>query len=171
MFKRGLNHIVISCFMAFLIFASSFCGTTAVAAQNDFEISGLTPLEKSQSIEGEIANYAGDSFENGLTFHELGTYALYEVVLKNTSNEDYVLDDVSIDSGNDYLTFTFSDYAGKSVAAGAEVSFTMRVEYATQLDDLSDRAQDMRTVINVRYSSKPAPNPQTTDNIIILHFS
>ena len=59
--------------MAFLIFASSFCGTTAVAAQNDFEISGLTPLEKSQSIEGEIANYDGDSFENGLTFHELGT--------------------------------------------------------------------------------------------------
>ena len=88
MFKRGLNHIVISCFMAFLIFALSICGTTAMATQNDFEISGLTPLEKSQSIEGEVANYNGDSFENNLVFHELNTHASYEVTLRNTSNED-----------------------------------------------------------------------------------
>lgn len=168
MFKRGLNHIVISCFMAFLIFALSICGTTAMATQNDFEISGLTPLEKSQSIEGEVANYNGDSFENNLVFHELNTHASYEVTLRNTSNEDYILDEVSIDDSGDYLAFTFENYAGKKVAAGAEVSFTMRVEYVAQLDDLSDRAQAVRTVINVRYSSDSASNPQTADNVIIF---
>ena len=152
MFKRGLNHIVISCFMAFLIFALSICGTTAMATQNDFEISGLTPLEKSQSIEGEVANYNGDSFENNLVFHELNTHASYEVTLRNTSNEDYILDEVSIDDSGDYLAFTFENYAGKKVAAGAEVSFTMRVEYVAQLDDLSDRAQAVRTVINMLLS-------------------
>lgn len=164
---RGWRLIIVSCFAAILAFASSFCAIAA-AEQNDFNITSLTPREISQSIEGEIAEYGNDSFENGLIFHELGSYALYEVTLENTSNETRTLTDISVDNNNDYLAFTFSDYAGKSVEAGAKTSFIMRIEYAKQLDDLSNRDQKMQTSINIRYSSKPSENPQTIDNVVIF---
>lgn len=167
MFRKELRVAVISCLAMILAFASCFCAVAA-AEQNDFNISGLTQLEKSQSVEGEMANYGDNSLENSLVFHELGSYALYEVSVKNTSSESFTLEDISTKNDNDYLAFVFDNYAGKSVEPGAEASFTMRVEYARQLEDLSSRSQNVRTKINIRYSRKPESNPNTMDGIVIF---
>ena len=155
-------------FAAFLSAVSGFYTPTASAANNSFELSGVSVLERAEGVEGNITKSGETDIEHSITFHKVGDYVDFSVKMTNKDNQKYVIESVVAENDNDYVVYEIGDYSGTIVQENGEFVFTVHEVYKTQLDDLTQRAQAASVKFTIKFDEKVEEinvNPKTGDSI------
>ena len=144
------------------------------AAENDIEIKSVELVEKStNTIELENAKFEDLDVWFKLKFFELNNNAKYKIVIKNSSTEDYLVnnnsDEFTDEKYIDYK-FIYEDNDG-IIKAGTEESLYVTISYSKSVPD-TDFVNNTYTndnYMNISFSKDDnIPNPNTSDSLIKL---
>ncbi|MBR6133766.1 MAG: hypothetical protein IKQ29_03500 [Bacilli bacterium] len=171
--KKILMFIIL--LLPFYVYAEDSCN------QNDIQIESITL----DSTQGNIEQTTEPSTDNnqinlGLKANVIDDNAVYKVVIKNTSNQDYVFDQSSLST--DYLNYdiTYEDNSD-IVKAGESKTIYLKVHYATKpaTENLTNgtvttqpkvtfnlqKEEEVKTIIEEVVNA--ITNPNTNDKVLI----
>ncbi len=154
--------------LAGLSAVSSFYTPIASAASNSLELSDISVLAKSEGVEGTIVKSGETDIEHSITFHKVGDSVDFSVKMTNKDAQKYVVESVAAENDNEFITYEIGDYAGTIIQENGEFVFTVHEVYATQLDDLTRRAQAASVKFTIKFGEKVEEinvNPKTNDSI------
>ena len=159
----------------FYVYAEESC------SQNDIQIESITLDSTQGNIEQTIEpSTDNNSINLGLKANVIDDNATYKVVIKNTSNQDYVFDQSSLST--DYLNYdiTYEDNSDV-VKAGESKTIYLKVHYATKpaTESLTNgtvttqpkvtfnlqKEEEVKTIIEEVVNA--ITNPNTNDKVLI----
>ena len=144
--RMRLGRLMTTVFAAGFV-ASIFFTISAFAAANLFKIQNAELSELSATAEGAIASFDEENIVSDVTFHKLDDFAKYTITLKNTDSVGHVIESITDDNENPYVSYEYSQHAGEQIDAGADLVFVVTAKYTTAVTDTSQRAQ----ATNVRF--------------------
>ena len=150
---------------------SIFFTISAFATANLFKIQNAELSELSTTTEGAIISFDESNIVSDVTFHKLNDSAKYTITLKNTDNKNRIIESVTDDSENPYISYEYEQHQGEQIDAGANFVFTVTAKYTTATSDISQRAQvdNVKFLIHFTGIEEAIPiniNPKTSDNLL-----
>lgn len=121
--------------------ASTFATISASATANLFKIQNVALAELSATTEGTVASFDETNIVSDITFHKLGDFAKYAITLKNSDESDHIIDGITDDNENPYVTYEYDQHAGEEIGAGANLVLDITARYTTAVTDAGARAQ------------------------------
>ena len=142
-----------ACFLASLIttFAAS-------ASANIFKITSTDFLEASQGVEQSVNATDDNAIANTVTFHKVGDYAKYKITFNNSDSEDHIIEEITNDNENPYISYEHDSYTDTQVNSGENFEFLLTVKYETGVGNLGERAQTTSAKIYIKYKDIEKPD-------------
>ncbi len=142
----GLRNIVTAVFA--VAFVASIVSTiTAFAAANLFKIENAELSELSTTAEGSISSFDEENIISNVTFHKLNDSAKYTITLKNTDTKDHIIESITDDNINPYISYEYGQHTGEQIDAGSDFVFVITAKYSAAITNIDQRAQ----VSNVKF--------------------
>ena len=162
-------------YILFILLLIPFAVNAEVCTKDDIKIESIETVETRGNIE-EISNPTNDNNQVNLNtkMNVIGDSITYKVVLKNTSNSDYVFDKNSLEK--DYINYdiTYEDESN-IIKSGEEKVIFLRLNYSNkpQEDDLSNGV--LSKVNNVSFNlikekGDSLINPETGNKMFYIIF-
>ncbi len=150
---------------------SIFFTISAFATANLFKIQNAELGELSTTAEGTIISFDESNIVSDVTFHKLNDSAKYTITLKNTDDNNHIIESVTDDSENPYISYEYEQHQGEQINAGANFVFVVTARYTTATSDISQRAQvsNVKFLIHFMDIEEAIPiniNPKTSDNLL-----
>ena len=144
----------------------------AFAAANLFKIQNAELSDLSAGATGAISTFDETNIESNVTFHKLDDSAKYTITLKNTDSKDHVIQSITDDNDNPYVSYEYSSYANTVVKAGESFDFVVTAKYANAVTDKNARAQATNVKFFLQFTDIEEPEvipitPNTGDNIML----
>ena len=144
----------------------------AFAAANLFKIQNAELGDLSAGVTGAISTFDETNIESNVTFHKLDDTAKYTITLENTDSKDHVIQSITDDNDNPYVSYEYSSYANTVVKAGESFDFVVTAKYANAVTDKNARAQATNVKFFLRFTDIEEPEvipitPNTDDNIML----
>ena len=142
----GLRNIVTAVFA--VAFVASIVSTiTAFAAANLFKIQNAELSELSTTAEGSISSFDEENIASSVTFHKLNDSAKYTITLKNTDTKDHIIESITDDNINPYISYEYDQHMDEQIDAGSDFVFVITAKYSTAITNIDQRAR----VSNVKF--------------------
>ncbi len=142
----GLRNIVTAVFA--VAFVASIVSTiTAFAAANLFKIQNAELSELSTTAEGSISSFDEENIVSSVTFHKLDDSAKYTITLKNTDTKDHIIESITDNNINPYISYEYDQHTGEQIDAGSDFVFVITAKYSAAITNIDQRAQ----VSNVKF--------------------
>ena len=143
----------------------------AFAGANLFKIQDAKLSELSAGATGAISTFDETNIESNVTFHKLDDSAKYTITLKNTDCKDHIIQSITDDNDNPYVSYEYSSYANTLVKAGDSIDFIVTAKYANAVTDKNARAQATNVKFFLKFADIDEPEelaiaPNTGDNIM-----
>ena len=139
--KNGRLHKLITAVFAVVFVASLISTVSTIAAANIFKIQSAELTELSATAEGTISSYDDLNIISNVTFHKLNDYAKYTITLKNNDSAEHVIESITDDNINPYVTYDYDQHANEQIGAGENLVFVVTAKYTTAVTDINQRAQ------------------------------
>ena len=144
---------------------------SAFAGANLFKIQNAELGDLSTGVTGTISTFDETNIESNVTFHKLDDIAKYTITLKNTDNKDHIIQLITDDNDNPYVSYEYNSYANTLVKAGDSIDFVVTAKYANAVTDKNARAQATNVKFFLKFTDIDEPeaisvNPKTGDNIM-----
>ncbi len=139
--KNGRLHKLIAAVFAVVFVASLVSTISTIAAANLFKIQSAELTELSATAGGTISSYDDLSINSDVTFHKLNDYAKYTITLKNNDSVEHVIESITDDNANPYVTYDYDQHANEQISAGENLVFVVTAKYTTAVTDINQRAQ------------------------------
>lgn len=139
--KNGRLHKLITAVLASVFVASLVSTISTIAAANLFKIQSAELTELSATAEGTILSYDDLNVNSNVTFHKLNDYAKYTITLKNNDSVEHVIESITDDNANPYITYDYDQHANEQINAGENLVFVVTAKYTTAVADMNQRAQ------------------------------
>ncbi|MBP5633409.1 BspA family leucine-rich repeat surface protein [Candidatus Saccharibacteria bacterium] len=144
----------------------------AFAAANLFKIQNAELSDLSAGVTGAISTFDETNIESNVTFHKLDDTAKYTITLKNTDSKDHIIESITDDNDNPYVSYEYSSYANTIIKAGESFDFVVTAKYANAVTDKNARAQATNVKFFLQFTDIEEPEvipitPNTGDNIAI----
>ena len=176
----GVLRKTITAVFAVAFVASIISTMSAFAAANLFKIQDAKLSEFSTTAEGGISSFDETNIVSNVTFHKLNDSAKYTITLKNTDDKDHIIESITDDNENPYVSYIYDDYANTRVNAGDSFGFVVVAKYTNGIEGPSARAQATDVEFAIQFADIEEPeiisvNPNTGNaiikNIIVLAIS
>ena len=185
--KKVIKNISRVLFSLLLIF-SVFSTLNVLAEEVIFKITNISVKEKSDKVTVNDVSLSGGQLNNDIVFTEKNDYIKYNITIKNSSEEDYVIKSINDDNTSTNLEYTYDDLANVELKAGKEKTFVLQIKYIEEttnpiiLDqavsltltyEKDDGTTGSEVITNnennniTNSSSNNITNPKTGDNITI----
>ena len=118
------------------------------------------------ATEKSEASINGNNIVLDLSMNDVGDSITYQIVVKNDSNDDFELDDSSMETKSEYIKYTFNDNDSVTVKAKSTKDVELKVEYKTQVPAsllVGDAYNDNE---NLLLSLSTLINPKTGYNVL-----
>ena len=184
----------ISRFLFSLLLIVSIFGTFNVLAETViFQITKIEVKEKSDKVTvNDVVNdvsLSGGSIVNDIVFTEKDDYIIYNITIKNNTEDDYTIKSITDDNTSPYLKYTYDNLSNVKVESGKEKTFNMTITYIQETSNLTitdqavsltltyekvDGTTGSETITNpdnnastgeVKGATENITNPKTGDNI------
>ncbi len=167
----GVLRRLITAVFAVAFVASIISTASAFAAANLFKIQNAELSELSTTAEGSISSFDETDIVSNVTFHKLNDSAKYTITLKNTDNKDHIIESITDDNENPYVSYIYDNYANTRVNAGDSFDFIVVAKYTNGIEDPSARAQATDVKFAIQFTDIEEPeiisvSPNTGDAII-----
>ena len=132
----------------------------------------ISALEKNNNTEEmEEATLEGKNIKLNLSMSEVGDNIKYKLIIKNDSNEDYKLDENSLNIESDYINYTFETEDNSNIvkANNSKVVY-LKVEYQKEIpsEAMENDYYSEKKTIPLNILDNEITNPETKRNIIIV---
>jgi len=132
-------------------------------------IDNITIENKSNNVEEiEETTANGRNINLNLSMSEVGDNIEYKFVVKNNSNEDYEIDNTSLNINSDYINYSFETEDNLNIVkANSSKNVTLRVEYKTEVPEdkfESGSYRDNKTMTIQLSNGKTINVPNTIKN-------
>ena len=171
--KRNVFGVrrVLSAFFAVSFVVALLSTISAFAGANLFKIQNAELGDLSTGVTGTISTFDETNIESNVTFHKLDDIAKYTITLKNTDNKDHIIQLITDDNDNPYVSYEYNSYANTLVKAGDSIDFVVTAKYANAVTDKNARAQATNVKFFLKFTDIDEPeaisvNPKTGDNIM-----
>ena len=165
----GRWRLFVATIFAITFVVPFFSGISAFAASNLFQIQNVTLSEISGYSEGSITDSDETAIVSDITFKRLGDSAKFIITLKNTDNKDHIIESITNDNTNTYVSYEHDSYANTAIKAGESFDFVVVAKYINVIADLNDSVQTANVKFIIKcLDGEPeaiAINPKTSDNI------
>ena len=111
--KKVVNVTIKSLLVAIL----SFCVLNIIktyAGEPIFKITDITVKEKSAGVTVNDVDINNDEITNDVTFTDVTDYITYDLKLKNTSEDDYIIKSITDNNSSEYLNYSYSNINANS---------------------------------------------------------
>ena len=155
--KKVVKFTIKSLLVAIL----SFCVLNIIktyAGEPIFKITDITIKEKSAGVTVNDVDLNNDEITNDVTFTDVTDYITYDLKLKNTSEDDYIIKSISDNNSSVYLNYSYSNINNLVVKAGNETDVDLTITYFKQATDPNLSLGS--TTITITYE-KVVINPDT----------
>lgn len=139
--KNGRLHKLITAVFAVVFVASLVSTISTIAAANLFKIQSAELTELSATAEGTISSYDDLNINSNVTFHKLNDYAKYTITLKNNDSVEHVIESITDDNANPYVTYDYDQHANEHISAGENLVFVVTAKFTTAVTNINQRAQ------------------------------
>ena len=162
--KKLLLLIVLFLF-PFMVFAKDTCDS------NDIKIQSIELENYTDNIE-EVsdANVEGKSIQLGFKMIEVGDEIEYKILLKNTSNKDYYLNDKIFNINSSYIKYSFvSDDNSNVIKSGKEKVVYLKIKYNKEVPDelTNNNLYNQSEVVSLKIlDENPIINPLTGKGLL-----
>lgn len=175
--RRNCLPKIITAVLVVGFVVSIFSTISAFATANLFKIENAEISELSTTAEGAITSFNETNIVSDVTFHQLNDSAKYTITLKNTDTKDHVIESITDDNENPYISYEYDQHTNEQINAGEDLIFIVTAKYTTAITDINQRAQatnvkffihftDIEEVIPIMPNT--GANPNTGD---FVHFS
>ena len=138
---------------------------------NSIKIESINVKEKSgKVIENEKAKIIGNSINLNVYLIDVGDSISYDMIIKNTSEEDLELDTNNISISSDYVEYNVvSSDNSNVVPANSSKTMTVKIKYNNKVNDSSyqDGKYNDNKIMTLNISNDNTNNPFTNDLVFI----
>lgn len=132
---------------------------SAKAAESPFEIVDAKITASSEGVISEISDFDETKITTSATFHKKDESIKYLVTIKNTSDEDYTIKNISDDNKNAYIAYSYDTHKDETIKSGESLALEVVATYKTLITDISERHQKFVLSFTVEYEGDVAvPN-------------
>ncbi len=147
-----------------------------LAKENDFSLTNAEVGEKTETVTSNDFSYEGNSVISDVTFHKLGDYVTYKLVLKNTSDETLIIKSITDDNSDRNVIYSYDSNKGVKIKSGNTLTLFVKAKYSKGETDTSKRTKKLSTTFTINYvdssgksgSSTIDVNPGTGDKIMLF---
>lgn len=171
--KRNVFGVrrVLSAFFAVSFIVALLSTISAFAGVNLFKIQNAELSDLSAGVTGAISTFDETNIESNVTFHKLDDIAKYTITLKNADSKDHIIQSITDDNDNPYVSYEYSSYTNTLVKAGDSFDFIVTAKYANAVTDKNARAQATNVKFFLKFTDIDEPEelaiaPNTGDNIM-----
>ena len=162
--KLFIPILLVVMLLPFIVIAET-CDT------NSIKIESINVKEKQGSVsETEPAKINGTTINLNLNMVNVGDSISYDMVIKNTSDEDLELDNNSINVSSDYIEYNVESSDNSNIVpANSSKTMTVKIKYKTKVNDSSyqnGKYNDNKTM-TLNISNDSTSNPFTNDLVLI----
>lgn len=166
----GLLGVIATVFA--VAFVASIISTfSAFASANLFKIQSAELTELSDTAEGTISNFGEANIASSITFRNPGDSAKFTITLKNTDTNDHIIESITDNNENPYVSYEYDKHAHEQVNAGENLVFTVTARYSTNITDINQRAQANNVTFAIHFTDLEEEEipvvPNTGDNILV----
>ena len=124
-----MKRIIVFLLICFMILPS-FVYADACDSE-DIKLDAINIVDHSSNIDNSsVVSLEGNKIKLNVNMHEVGDYIKIKFDIKNNSNEKYVLDEKSLVSSSDYVSYSFSiDGDKKEIGANETKTMYLNVTY------------------------------------------
>ena len=137
---------------------------------NSVKIESLSVKQKNGNVqEVTEATKNGTEVNVNLNMQEVGDSIIYETIVKNSSNEDYYLDDSYLIVDTDYMEYSItSEDDSNIIKANSKKKFDIKVKYRKEVEETAYVSGKYSDTNNLQLSLKTeSKNPFTADYIAL----
>lgn len=157
---------------ALLIIIILFVPIFIKAATCDVEKISIDSISVEKSIGGTFeksdATISGNKINLDLSMNNVGDSITYKIAVRNDSNEDFELDDSSMEKASDYIEYSFNNSDSVTVKANSTKVVLLKVEYKNPIPASVLVGDTYNENEDLLLSLSTLTNPKTGDTRVIL---
>lgn len=153
-----------------IAFVFSFSSTIATfAAGNIFKVQDVGLMDLSSNTEGNIVRFEEEKIISDIVFHYLDDSATYKITLKNTDSKEHIIETISDNNENEYISYIYDKHENETIDAGGSFDLIVTVKYETAVANLEERIQATNVKFIINYLNEEEPDiiplvPNTGEN-------
>ncbi len=141
--------------------------------------------EKSSTVTVNKFSYKGDTITSDVTFHKVGDYVTYKLVVKNASDKTLTISSITDTNKDKNVTYSYDQNKGVKIKAGNTLTLLVKAKYAKGETDTSKRTKKLSAKFTINYKDSSSPssssksksssgsssisiNPSTGDKIMLF---
>ena len=132
--RKSIKYILRATLVVLMVICSlsvfSVIAKTDLLTITDVKISDKSATAIVNDIDFEKLSITSDA-----TLHKINDYIVYEITLKNQSEDDYTLKSVKSITDNEYITYSCNNCSGKDLLSGKEIKILLTAKYSKQLEN------------------------------------
>ena len=164
--RKGQIAKWLACFAGLALAVVSLVAlNSASAAESPFEIVDAKITASSEGVISEISDFDETKITTSATFHKKDENIKYLVTIKNTSDKDYTIKNISDDNKNAYIAYSYDTHSDETIKGGESLALEVVATYKTLITDISERHQKFVLSFTVEYEGDVAV-PNTGANSI-----
>lgn len=178
--KKNIKNISKIFFVTIFLF-SIFKVINVLAEDVDFKVTKVEIKEKSEGVKVNKFSYDGGEVTNNIIFTNKDDYIKYNITIKNTSDNEYIIKSVTDNNDSKYLEYKYSDLLNAKLSKGEEKTFeliilyknesnsinisTHKVKLSLTYKDKNDIGEETIILNNNIQNNSSSKSPKTGDNI------
>ena len=128
-----------------------------LAAETIFKIQNAELTSISDGAEGTIASFDESNIISNVVFHHLNDSATYKITLKNADSKDHIIETITDDNENSYISYNYNKHENELINAGNNLVFDLTATYSTANTDPSLRVQSTNVKFFIRFIDVEEP--------------
>ena len=128
-----------------------------LAAETIFRIQNAELTSISDGAEGTIASFDESNIISNVVFHHLNDSATYKITLKNSDSKDHIIETITDDNENSYISYNYNKHENELINAGNDLVFDLTATYSTANTDTSARIQSTNVKFYIQFVDVEEP--------------
>ena len=157
------KHKIIIFIMILIFIFSVFQIGHTFATTESISLTNVEIVDKSDGVIVKGLNYENKTITNDFIFNKFGDFITYKITLKNNDNKDYIINKISDNNKNEYLTYEYDNYSGTQINSNEEKSFNIIMKYSAEINDMTQREQSIS--VNILFNFIDKDGNEKNENI------
>ena len=152
--KKTAKVILRAFFAIALITSVGFLSGRAIAASNPLTVTDASVTAKSDGVTAEISKVENNEITNSVTFNKVDDSVTFKLSIKNTGDKKLTIKSVADDNSNEFIGYSYEEYAGTELDAGVSFNFILKATYKKAVADISARNQSFNVSFSFAYETE-----------------
>ena len=158
-----------------VFFISIITPSTVLAEENVFNLTNAEIKSKTETTTVNNFSFENEAITSDITFHKVGDYITYELIIKNVSDKDYTISSITDNNKNKNIIYEYDKNKGTKVKKNDSITLLIKELYKKGESDWSKRNKNLSVILTIHYidsagkkgASNVLFNPPTGDKIFL----